>query len=67
MDWDNLLGVLHLNNNMHNKIEKFEVLKEVTADQIAIINREIKEIRDLLLEVKVNNTKLFKVVKQGSR
>ena len=55
------MGALHL-SNMYNKIRKYEVLKEVNMNDLAIINKQKKEIRDILLNTKLNGKKIFTAV-----
>ena len=52
------LEVLHL-NNMNNKKGHFKVLHNINAYDEAELNRKIEQLRDLLLNAKVDNILLF--------
>ena len=64
-DSESRVGALYL-SNIYNKIGKFEVLEQLSADDIAIMEGQSKEVRDLLLSIKSNGNMLFSAVEQGS-
>ena len=46
-------------SNVYNKKGKFEVLEELRIDDLATINGQIKQTRDILLNVKSNRKNFF--------
>ena len=59
------LGSLHFNEIL-NINARFEILENVTPDELEKWKGEVGAIRDILLSIKINNSLLFLRVKQGS-
>ena len=63
---DNRLGSFHFNEIL-NINARFEILENVTPDELVKWKEEVEAIRDILLSIKINNSPLFLGVEQGSR